>query len=78
MNNLVEVIWDDAILEHEYKCIEGIDDMKPQRRCNAGYLAREDDDCIVISFGMLYGSAVQYDANLLIPKGMVREIRELK
>ena len=75
---IAEVIWDDAVMNHEFMSIEGIDDMKPERRSNVGYLTREDDACVVLSSGILYDGIERYDANMFITKGMIIKIRILE
>ena len=75
---IVEVIWQDARMEDNYLNEEGISGMKCLWRSNVGYLQREDDESVVISFGLVYDNETIRDDNFIIPRGVVTEIRDLK
>lgn len=74
----VEVEWFDA--QSGFGQAEFIDDLivqcKPFHTFSVGYLLNESKDSVLLGF-MLFGDKM-CKHNQLIPKGMIKKIRELK
>ncbi|KKL78561.1 hypothetical protein LCGC14_2023640 [marine sediment metagenome] len=78
---LVEVSWLDAGCEHSSMPLEGVIRLVPMPRSNVGYLVYSGKDKVIISFGKIEDSNIDhvaYEDNLVIPKSMVLNIREVK
>jgi len=77
----IEVIWVDACIEEAHIPLSGAETLTPLVRRNVGYVVREDAEAIIIQFGIIEniwkGNSAS-DIPLCIPKGMVKEIKELK
>ena len=74
---LVEIEWFDA--QSGFGNAEFVNDLirecKPLHSFSVGYLLNQDEDAILLGF-MLFGEEM-VKHNQLIPKGMIKEIREL-
>ncbi len=79
---IVMVEWIDAACEtHGQLSLEAVEALTPLSRRNVGYLVREDKDKIVLSFGDIADKDHQcsaYDVSLVIPRGTIKSIKELK
>jgi len=78
---IIEVTWVDACLEEAHILLSGAETLTPLVRKNVGYVIHEDAEAIVILYGVIEnawkGNSAS-DIPLCIPKGMVKEIKELK
>jgi hypothetical protein len=84
---IVEVIWDDAALEHGELTPKEIEELHPIPRRNVGYLVRGDANEVIIAGGITERTKIATDgdmatkdtcySNLAVPRGMVKEIRVL-
>lgn len=77
----VEVEWRDAGLESMHITEEEARKLTAMPRRNVGYLLEDNKENIVLVFGIIqdrerHGEVL--DQVLIIPKGMVDEIKELK
>lgn len=81
MGVILEITWFDAWSETSELSEEGIDGMVSVTRKNVGYLMKEDEHDIVLSYGVTEWSKIGKDEdvftdNLVIPKtlivGMIR------
>ena len=82
MNNIVEVIWEDAWSESAGLRQEAIDNLEPIIRRNVGYLTKKDKKVVVLSAGVVEkgsGDSDTFSDNVVIPCGMIKQpIRYLK
>ena len=78
---IVEVEWLDAGCERGVMPLEQVRGLTPMPRKNVGYLTSETEERIVVSFGWIADNEHHtqgYEDNLVIPKGMLVSIKELK
>jgi len=78
---LVEVTWLDAMTEEAHIHREAVNALVPIQRRNVGYLLKLDDDSVVLCYGILenlYKGKTAFDMVMVIPKGMVLDVRKLK
>jgi len=77
----VEVIWADACFEEAHIPLSGAESLTPLIRRNVGYVVCDDAEKITIIFGVIeniWKGNSAGDITLCIPKGMIKEIKELK
>ena len=77
MNNIVEVIWEDAWSESASLRQEAIDNLEPMVRRNVGYLTKKDKKVIIVSAGIIEKGNEDSDTftdNLVIPVGMIKQV----
>ena len=78
---LVEIEWLDAGLENIQMDYEGACSISPMPRKNCGYLIQKDKEKVIIVFGIIQDrdhKGTLYDQILIIPRGIVTKITELK
>lgn len=78
---IVEVEWNDAGLESMQITEEDARNITSMPRRNVGYLLEGNKENIVLVFGIIQDRERHcgvLDQVLVIPKGMVKEIKELK
>ena len=74
---IVEVIWIDAWSDQAQMAISAAKDAKPMTRTNVGYVLRDDDSCLVMTFGLIGDN--ECDMLFTIPKQMILyQPKELK
>jgi hypothetical protein len=73
--NKVEVIWLDAMSDDGLIPIEQARKMLPAERSNVGYLLFQDNDRVVIAFGMM---GTDVDERMVFPACMVKAINPLR
>lgn len=77
----VEVVWLDAATEEAHIPLEEALKLTPIERSNVGYLLVEDNDRILLAYGILnnmFKGLTAYDYSMEIPKGMIVKIKKLK
>ena len=77
---LAEIEWLDAGLEHVQMGLEQAKNLEAMSRHNVGYLLHKDRHKIVLAFGDVLDkdhNALVWDCCLIIPRPMIKRIREL-
>jgi len=80
MAKVVEVIWLDACRENAILDREGFQDMPPLTRRNVGYLIKENEAEVTMSFGLIeniFKGNEGIDEAFTIPRGCITDIKEL-
>ena len=78
---IVEVIWEDACMEEAHISKEVANAIIALERRQVGYLYRESEEEVVLVYGTIqnyFKGNSAFDCTLAIPRGCIREIRELK
>ncbi len=78
---IVEVLWYDAACESATVSLSDAEKINPLKRTSVGYLILENKEKVIISFGMIFDkehNADSYQDTLVVPRGDVKEIKELK
>jgi len=76
----VEVAWLDALSDDAHLELDAISDFIPATRTNIGFLLKDDGAEIIITQGLLenvYSGKTLMDGYILIPKGMIEEVKVL-
>ena len=76
---IVEVIWQDASIEESHQPLDS--DVKPLERIQVGYLLEDNDEYIVLTYGLIKNFHKGEDAcdmKFALPKSMITEIKEIK
>ena len=75
---IVEVEWLDAQSGFSQPLtIEDLESEEPYHTFSVGYLIKEDKEKIILGF-MIFGDEGMFKHWQLIPRGMIKKIRELK
>jgi len=75
---IVEVEWFDAQSGFSSPLtLEELEKEEPLHTFSVGYLLKEDEEKIILGF-MMFGDEGMFKHWQLIPKGMVKNIREIK
>lgn len=77
----IEVKWLDAGCEFTNLTLEDAKSLCPMPRKNIGYLVCKDNKKLVMCFGFIEDEdkhQTVHDVTLVIPKGMITSIKELK
>lgn len=76
---VVEVLWQDAVMEDDFRNPEAAVNQQPMNRRNVGYLVLDGEEKVIICYGILSeeNGSVRYDDRFVIPKGMITSIKEL-
>ena len=80
MAKVVEITWLDACRENAILDKDVFDGMSPLTRCNVGYLIKENEAEVTISFGLIeniYKGNTGIDEAFTIPRGCITDIKEL-
>ncbi len=79
---VVAVSWVDAMRDESHSVpLECINAMVPIKRSSVGYLMVEDETKVIIVSGTLdnlHRGETAYDSPMVIPRGMVMDMRELE
>ena len=78
MNKIVEVEWLDAQSGFSQPLnLEELEREEPLHTFSVGYLLKEDKEKVILGF-MMFGDEGFFKHWQLIPKGMIKNIREVK
>ena len=78
--HIVEVIWFDAVKEEAHIKIESATQLTSLLRKNVGYVVKETDEEITLTWGIiqnLYHDETALDGGFLIPRCMIKDIKIL-
>ena len=73
---IVEITWLDAAGTSEDVSVDSAARIQPIKRSNVGYLLRENENEVVISWGFLYDDDKidRSDATKVLTRGMIQQI----